>query len=87
MCAEPPKYFQFESESGGLDYKITSLGHPISLKTEYPTSSLRRYDIKLRKGRDTVMKSAFSPLTSFTPESSLPHQTPSLKKPTNKPRT
>ncbi len=55
---EPPKYFQFESEKGGLDYKITSLGHPISLRTEYPKSSLRRYEIKLRKGRDTVMKSS-----------------------------
>ncbi|KAK4154099.1 hypothetical protein C8A00DRAFT_43079 [Chaetomidium leptoderma] len=51
-----PKYFQFESEKGGLDYKITSLGHPISLRTEYPKSSLGRYEIKLRKGRDPVMK-------------------------------
>ncbi|KAK4102422.1 hypothetical protein N658DRAFT_566013 [Parathielavia hyrcaniae] len=55
--AELPRYFGFDStETGGLDYKITSLGHPISLKTKYPQSSLRKYDIKLRKGRDTVMK-------------------------------
>ncbi|KAK3292928.1 uncharacterized protein B0H64DRAFT_403111 [Chaetomium fimeti] len=53
---EPPKYFQFESQKGGLDYQITSLGHSIGLKTEYPKSSLRKYEIKLRKGRDAVMK-------------------------------
>jgi len=53
---EPKKYFLFESEKGGLDYKITSLGHPIGLKTEYPKSCLGRYEIKLRKGRDSVMK-------------------------------
>jgi hypothetical protein len=56
---EPPRYFQFESEKGGLDYRITSLGHPISLKTEYPKSCLSRYEIKLRKGRDMVMKSTY----------------------------
>lgn len=54
--AEHPRYFKFESDKGGLDYKITSLGHPIGLKTEYARSSLRRYDIKVRKGRDRVMK-------------------------------
>jgi hypothetical protein len=43
-----------------LDYRITSLGHPISLKREYPQSSLQRYEIKLRKGRDPVMKSTYS---------------------------
>ncbi|KAL2193852.1 hypothetical protein P885DRAFT_71854 [Corynascus similis CBS 632.67] len=53
---KPPKYFLFESEKGGLDYRITSLGHPIDLRTEYPKSSLGRYEIKLRKGRDRVMK-------------------------------
>lgn len=53
---EPPKHFLFESEKGGLDYRITSLGHSIGLKTEYSKSSLKRYDIKLRKGRDQVMK-------------------------------
>ncbi|SPQ24510.1 88baee81-6056-493e-b937-5abcb325f600 [Thermothielavioides terrestris] len=50
------KYFNFESVKGGLDYRITSLGHPVSLKTKYASSSLQRYDIKLYKGRDTVMK-------------------------------
>ncbi|KAJ4287115.1 hypothetical protein N0V88_007737 [Collariella sp. IMI 366227] len=58
---EPPRYFHFEAEKGGLDYRITSLGHPISLKTEYPASSLRKYEIKLRKGRDSVMKSKLMP--------------------------
>ncbi|KAL2138873.1 hypothetical protein VTI28DRAFT_6093 [Corynascus sepedonium] len=53
---KPPKYFLFESEKGGLDYRITSLGHPIDLRTEYPKSSLGKYEIKLRKGRDRVMK-------------------------------
>ncbi|KAK3306086.1 uncharacterized protein B0T15DRAFT_556837 [Chaetomium strumarium] len=53
---KPLKYFQFESEKGGLDYRITSLGHTVSLKTQYPTSSLKKYEIKLRKGRDPVMK-------------------------------
>lgn len=66
---EPPKYFHFESENGGLDYRIASLGHPISLKTEYPKSSLRKYEIKLRKGRDPVMKS-----TSFV----MPEVCPTL---------
>lgn len=54
---EAPAYFQFTSEKGGLDYNITTLGHPIGLTTEYPASSLRKYHIKLRKGRDSVMKS------------------------------
>jgi hypothetical protein len=57
VILEPAKYFQFESEKGGLDYRITSLGHPISLKTEYPKSLLGKYEIKLQKGRDRVMKS------------------------------
>ncbi|KAK0649527.1 hypothetical protein B0T16DRAFT_410271 [Cercophora newfieldiana] len=53
---EPPAYFQFTSAKGGLDYEITTLGHPIGLTTEYPASSLKKYHIKLRKGRDSVMK-------------------------------
>jgi hypothetical protein len=57
--AELPKYFHFENDKGGLDYRIASLGHPISLKQQYPKSSLQRYEIKLRKGRDPVMKSTY----------------------------
>ena len=54
---EPPAYFDFSSEKGGLDYNIVTLGHPIGLTTEYPVSSLGKYHIKVRKGRDSVMKS------------------------------
>ncbi|KAK1826617.1 hypothetical protein QBC39DRAFT_396522 [Podospora conica] len=53
---EPKAYFNFTSEKHGLDYTITTLGHPIGLTTEYPASSLAKYTIKLRKGRDAVMK-------------------------------
>lgn len=62
---EPPKYFQFESQKGGLDYQVTSLGHSIDLKTEYPRSSLKKYEIKLRKGRDMVMKSTYLAATNL----------------------
>ncbi|KAL2161808.1 hypothetical protein VTH06DRAFT_7592 [Thermothelomyces fergusii] len=54
-CTEPPRYFRFETEKGGLDYKITSLGHQIDLRTKYPRSCLRKYEIKLQKGRDPAM--------------------------------
>ncbi|KAK3997889.1 hypothetical protein QBC44DRAFT_314619 [Cladorrhinum sp. PSN332] len=53
---EPKKYFFFDKDKGGLDYKITSLGHPIGLKTEYPLKSLAKFDIKIRKGRDGAMR-------------------------------
>ncbi|PKS05514.1 hypothetical protein jhhlp_008204 [Lomentospora prolificans] len=53
---QPPQYFRFESEKSGLDYTITSLGHPVELKTEYPSSCLQKYEIKLRKGTDYTMK-------------------------------
>lgn len=56
-AAEPPKYFFFESTKGGLDYTVTSLGMPISLKTEYPASCLQPHTIKVRKGRTVIMKS------------------------------
>ncbi|KAI1136766.1 hypothetical protein F5Y05DRAFT_415017 [Hypoxylon sp. FL0543] len=50
----PPKYFSFTSEP--LDYIITSLGHEVGLKTEYPSSSLIKYEIKILKSRNKVMK-------------------------------
>ncbi|KAI1411183.1 hypothetical protein F5Y13DRAFT_191456 [Hypoxylon sp. FL1857] len=50
----PPKYFNFNSEP--LDYIITSLGHEVGLKTEYPSSSLIKYEIKIVKSRNKVMK-------------------------------
>ncbi|KAH6615838.1 hypothetical protein B0J18DRAFT_438332 [Chaetomium sp. MPI-SDFR-AT-0129] len=55
--AVQPKYFRFEKESGGLDYRITSLGHNFSLKTEYPNSALRKIEIKIRKPQDPAIKS------------------------------
>lgn len=55
----PPKHFSFKSDA--IDYIITSLGHEIGLKTEYPASSLARYEIKLRKNKHRAMKSE-SPL-------------------------
>ncbi|KAK4166926.1 hypothetical protein QBC43DRAFT_298111 [Cladorrhinum sp. PSN259] len=53
---EPKRYFSFDGDKGGLDYKISSLGHEIGLKTEYPRKSLMKYDIKIRKGRDRAMR-------------------------------
>nr|WNZ75607.1 hypothetical protein [Trichoderma harzianum] len=50
------KYFDFQSVKGGLDYTITSLGHEVGVKTEYDASTLRKYVIKIRKGRDSIMK-------------------------------
>ncbi|KAI0098326.1 hypothetical protein F4776DRAFT_658438 [Hypoxylon sp. NC0597] len=50
----PPKYFNFNSEP--LDYIITSLGHEVGLKTEYPSSSLIKYEIKILKSGNKVMK-------------------------------
>ncbi|KUJ18504.1 uncharacterized protein LY89DRAFT_732063 [Mollisia scopiformis] len=48
------RYFEFKS--GTIDYTITSLGHDIGLKAEYPKSSLKKYVIKLRKSSNTMMK-------------------------------
>ncbi|CAP73433.1 uncharacterized protein PODANS_2_8070 [Podospora anserina S mat+] len=56
LIYKEPTYFKFVSEKGGLDYNITTLGHPVGLTTQYPASSLKKYDIKLRKGRDIVMR-------------------------------
>ncbi|KAI6092917.1 hypothetical protein F4821DRAFT_223542 [Hypoxylon rubiginosum] len=50
----PPKYFSFDSQP--LDYLITSLGHEVGLKTEYPNSSLIKYQIKILKSRNKVVK-------------------------------
>jgi len=55
----PEKYFSFKSDT--IDYVIISLGHEIGLKTQYPKSSLIKYEIKLRKNRNKVMKSEFHP--------------------------
>ncbi|EHK19422.1 uncharacterized protein TRIVIDRAFT_156612 [Trichoderma virens Gv29-8] len=50
------KYFDFQTVKGGLDYTITSLGHEVGVKTEYDATTLKKYVIKIRKGRDSIMK-------------------------------
>ncbi|OCK93788.1 uncharacterized protein K441DRAFT_661164 [Cenococcum geophilum 1.58] len=50
----PEKYFSFKSDP--IDYTIKSLGHEIGLKTEYPKTSLMKYEIKMLKSRNKVMK-------------------------------
>ncbi|KAG8668194.1 hypothetical protein FPOAC2_10048 [Fusarium poae] len=52
----PERYFNFQNIRGGLDYTITSLGHEIGVKTRYNKTELKKYDIKIRKGRDFAMK-------------------------------
>ncbi|KAF4989772.1 hypothetical protein FDECE_14596 [Fusarium decemcellulare] len=50
------RHFKFQSIRGGLDYTITSLGHEIGVKTRYEKTDLKKYEIKIRKGRDFTMK-------------------------------
>ncbi|KAI0013168.1 hypothetical protein F4779DRAFT_564274 [Xylariaceae sp. FL0662B] len=50
----PERYFSFNSQP--LDYIITSLGHEVGLKTEYPSSCLMKYEIKMLKSKNSVMK-------------------------------
>ncbi|KAL4728141.1 hypothetical protein ACLX1H_004876 [Fusarium chlamydosporum] len=50
------RHFKFHSIKGGLDYTITSLGHEIGVKTRYAKTELKKYEIKIRKGRDFAMK-------------------------------
>jgi hypothetical protein len=52
----PEKYFQLQSIKGGLDYTIISLGHEVGVKTRYKKTDLKKYEIKIRKGRDSAMK-------------------------------
>ncbi|KAI1388955.1 uncharacterized protein F4822DRAFT_429571 [Hypoxylon trugodes] len=49
-----PKYFGFTSQP--LDYLIIGLGHEVGLNTEYPSSSLIKYEIKILKSKNKVMK-------------------------------
>ncbi|RYP38743.1 hypothetical protein DL768_010754 [Monosporascus sp. mg162] len=53
----PEKYFDLKRLKGGLDYTVTSLGHEVGVRTEYEKTVLRKYVIKVRKGRDVAMKS------------------------------
>ncbi|KAI3321668.1 hypothetical protein HD806DRAFT_524116 [Xylariaceae sp. AK1471] len=50
----PERYFSFNSQL--IDYIITGLGHEVGLKVEYPTSSLKKYEIKLLKSKNKAMK-------------------------------
>ncbi|KAI9901559.1 hypothetical protein N3K66_003376 [Trichothecium roseum] len=52
----PKRYFDFQTTSGGLDYHIVSLGHEVGVKTRYRKRDVRRYEIKIRKGRDAAMQ-------------------------------
>ena len=56
-----PKYFKFDNDSGSLDYTITSVGHAVGVRTEYPKSWVRRYTIKLRKNKNLVVRSESCP--------------------------
>ncbi|KAF5700262.1 hypothetical protein FMUND_14398 [Fusarium mundagurra] len=57
MKSKSPKTkVRFESIRGGLDYTVTSLGHEVGVKTQYETTELKKYEIKIRKGRDFAMK-------------------------------
>ncbi|KAG4443330.1 hypothetical protein IFR05_001199 [Cadophora sp. M221] len=48
------KYTTFASDT--VDYVVNSIGHPIGLKTQYDSSSLKQYTIKLRKPQDALLK-------------------------------
>ncbi|ETS74935.1 hypothetical protein PFICI_13419 [Pestalotiopsis fici W106-1] len=50
------RYFKLQSIRGGLDYTITSLGHEVGVKTRYQKTDLRKYEIKIRKGKDLNVK-------------------------------
>jgi len=41
---------------GTVDYVVTSVGHQIGLKTQYDSSLLKQYEIKLRKPQDAMLK-------------------------------
>ncbi|KAK7708740.1 hypothetical protein SLS57_008958 [Botryosphaeria dothidea] len=51
-----PKYFQFVDEPGNLDYIITSMGHKVDLCAEYSAEDVQKYEIKLRRPRDSSLR-------------------------------
>ena len=51
------KYTTFSRDT--VDYTITSIGHPIGLRTKYNISSLEKYTIQLRKPQDPVLKQKY----------------------------
>jgi len=48
------KYITFSRDTA--DYTVTSVGHPIGLRTKYDKSELLKYEIHLRKPQDSVLK-------------------------------
>lgn len=57
-CKVGERHFRFVSQP--INYVITSLGHEVGLKTEYPHSSLIKYEIKMLKSKNRVMKSQYT---------------------------
>jgi len=51
------KYITFSRDT--VDYSVTSIGHPIGLRTKYNASSLVKYTIQLRKPQDPVLKQQY----------------------------
>jgi len=51
------KYTTFSRDT--VDYTVTSIGHPIGLRTKYNTSSLQNYEIHLRKPQDPLLKQKY----------------------------
>jgi len=48
------KYHTFTRDT--VDYVVNSIGHSIGLQTQYDSSSLKSYTIKLRKPQDALLK-------------------------------
>jgi len=48
------KYHTFTRDT--VDYVVNSIGHQIGLQTQYDSSELRNYTIKLRKPQDPLLK-------------------------------
>ena len=51
------KYITFSRDT--VDYTVTSIGHPIGLRTKYNKSSLQKYTIHLRKPQDPLLKQKY----------------------------
>ncbi|PVH68826.1 hypothetical protein DL98DRAFT_554688 [Cadophora sp. DSE1049] len=47
---------KYSTTSSTVDYVVNSIGHPIGLKTQYNSSSLAQYTIKLGKPQDGLLK-------------------------------
>jgi hypothetical protein len=56
----PDKKAKFTTFSRNtVDYTVTSIGHPIGLRTKYNASSLKKYTIQLRKPQDPLLKQKY----------------------------